>query len=206
MRDLETIRMSNTISNKQEDLQIIESQGYRYELQGLYFFRELTKDEWQNLGQEIIIRHESSAWALGDWLIAGGRSEIIPRMRGEHGAFIPSRTVWDEAIKITGYSESTLKQYYRTCLEFPRSRRIPGISFSHHKIIVLHGIIDIKRQKTLLEEAKERKWTTEQLMLTLTHNFPTEIVPKSISPRKPFVECPKCHNIFKASKYKKVTT
>lgn len=68
-------------------------QGYAMEALGLRLLKEVTRTEWVVIGQQIRARVEGSAWALGDWLIEGGRDD-----RNWYGG-----STYEKAAQITGY-------------------------------------------------------------------------------------------------------
>src|SRR4051794_9657427 len=72
---------------------------------------------WRNLGRQIFVISDSSAWWLGDWLIYG-QSEYPDRYK--------------HAIAETNLDYQTLRNYAWVARRFVPGRRREKVSFQHH--------------------------------------------------------------------------
>lgn len=93
-----------------------------------------TIDEWRNLGRQIHVISDSSAWWLGDWLIFGQRN-------------YPNR--YKKAIADTSLDYQTLRNYAWVARRFIPERRRAKLSFQHHAEV------------TSLPEAEQERWLTQ---------------------------------------------
>lgn len=113
------------MSHVSERVEQIEK-GYAVENQRLIIFKEnFTQTEWAEWGRALAARHESSSWAIGDWLLAGGRRDWNTNNQWTGSAF-------QEAAKITGYEIARLRVYAKTCELFPPDTRCPTLHFTLH--------------------------------------------------------------------------
>lgn len=90
--------------------------------QSLIFSKEMTFDEWEEIGKRFGNGLESLAWYIGDWLVFG------------EGSFKKrvSTEAYEAAIKATGLAHKTLRNNAVVCRKFPPGKRVPGLSFGHH--------------------------------------------------------------------------
>ncbi|MFE1171172.1 LmbU family transcriptional regulator [Streptomyces sp. NPDC058773] len=91
----------------------------------------MTIEEWRNLGRQIHVISDSSAWWLGDWLIFG-QSQY------------PNR--YKQAIAETALDYQTLRNYAWVARRFTPDRRRAKLSFQHHAEV------------TSLPEAEQDNW------------------------------------------------
>ncbi|MFF8916093.1 LmbU family transcriptional regulator [Streptomyces sp. NPDC015032] len=94
----------------------------------------MTIDEWRNLGRQIHVISDSSAWWLGDWLIFGQSN-------------YPNR--YKKAIADTSLDYQTLRNYAWVARRFTPERRRAKLSFQHHAEV------------TSLPEAEQESWLTQ---------------------------------------------
>lgn len=84
---------------------------------GINFRREISHEEWQELGKYIRQRVDGYQWSIGDFINAG---------KEEWGSY------YLEASEITNYSVSTLRKYSMIASEYDLFRRRNNLSYSHH--------------------------------------------------------------------------
>lgn len=94
----------------------------------------MTIDEWRNLGRQIHVISDSSAWWLGDWLIFGQSN-------------YPNR--YKAAIVETSLDYQTLRNYAWVARRFGPERRRVKLSFQHHAEVAS------------LTEGEQDKWLTQ---------------------------------------------
>ncbi|MEU8119510.1 LmbU family transcriptional regulator [Spirillospora sp. NPDC049024] len=82
---------------------------------------ELSIDSWVSIGKEISVIADASSWWLGDWLVYGQEA-------------YPGR--YRRAMKGTGLSYQTLRNYAWIARRFPMSRRRDALSMQHHAEVV----------------------------------------------------------------------
>lgn len=124
--------------------------GYAIEAQRLRIRRTLTRKEWVALGK-LVARHvDGGAWALGDWLLEGGREN-----RNWYGG-----STYEIACRITGLSASHLSNAYRTALAYPPDSRYPELSWSTHKIALR---VPPELRGRVLKLAIAKQWTSDDV-------------------------------------------
>ncbi len=163
-------------------------EGYAITDYGLTISKDLTENEWVEIGRRIRRRADGAAWALGDWLVYGGGRQ------GAGGRWIGSS--YRRAMQITGYSSSHLSNAFRVCSAFPPDARVHGLTFDHHRQVL--GVSEDRRQRLL-----DRAFANH----TNARAFSTEIL-RIRKPRGPSrskadyqpvqVQCPKCQHVFPA--------
>ncbi len=139
--------------------------GYKILIQGLKFTRILTKGEALTLGRTLVKRRDGASWALGDWLIEGGRTD-----RQWFGG-----STYENAAKITGYGISWLSNLHRVCLTFPPDGRHPELSFSTHKEILRAAEHERPR---IIKMAKAKSWSSDDVI-----TYVNSLIPKQKSDR-----------------------
>ncbi|MET7395851.1 LmbU family transcriptional regulator [Dactylosporangium sp. NPDC005572] len=100
---------------------------------------------WRNLGKQIFIISDSSAWWLGDWLIYGQ-------------AQYPGR--YKHAISETSLDYQTLRNYAWVARRFSPARRREKLSFQHHAEVASLAEED---QDALLSAAETNGWSRNEL-------------------------------------------
>ena len=175
--------------------------GYVLEAQGLVVTRALSRSEWADLGRTIVARIEGSTWALGDWLIEGGRNT-----RQWYGG-----STYDKAREITGYSAAHLSNAFRVATEFPKDSRRPTLSWSVHRETMR---LKSDLRGPVLTMAMAKRWSADdvcQHVNSLTQQAKPQIAavvsrqsavvggvkkPTREYYSSPKVRCPKCHHEF----------
>ena len=84
---------------------------------GLEFPQRLPLDRWQDIGSQLDLIADTSAWWLGDWLVFG-QDHYADR--------------YHEAIQRTALDYKTLRNYAWVARKFSVSRRRETLSFGHH--------------------------------------------------------------------------
>lgn len=176
------------------------ARGYVVEATGLRLLGnpdKLTHMEWVELGRSLRTRADSSAWALGDWLLEGGRT----------GRAWLGNSSYDKAIEITGYSLSFLSRCYRTANAFPRDGRRLAVSWLVH-METLRAPSDMRQG--LLTDAEQGRWTADVMrqhidaLLGGQSARPMEtrspLHKAYYKPRK--VKCPECGHVFPVQGHK----
>ncbi|TBL45502.1 hypothetical protein EYA84_00470 [Verrucosispora sp. SN26_14.1] len=100
---------------------------------------------WRNLGKQIFVIADSSAWWLGDWLIYG-QSAYPDRYR--------------HAIAETSLDYQTLRNYAWVARRFTPHRRRERLSFQHHAEVA--GLPE-QEQEAMLTQAELNGWSRNQL-------------------------------------------
>jgi hypothetical protein len=100
---------------------------------------------WRNLGRQIFVIGDSSAWWLGDWLIYG-RAEYPERYK--------------HAISGTSLDYQTLRNYAWVARRFPPHRRRDKLSFQHHAEVA--SIAEPEQEKWLVQ-AEQHGWSRNEL-------------------------------------------
>lgn len=86
-----------------------------------------------------------TAWAIGDWILAG------EKLYGERAA---------QGVEATGRSKATLQEYARVAQRFPPPRRRLILSFSHHQLVAAR---EPEEQEEWLDRAEANRWSKEEL-------------------------------------------
>jgi len=108
--------------------------------------RLLDYNEWAHAGETLQRVHRASAFWVGDWLAYG--SLHYPE-------------VWEQAVDLTGLEYKTLQVIMDVAEKMPPSRRIEGLSWSHHRAVAY--LDDTDTQDRLLGEAQTDGLTVAKL-------------------------------------------
>jgi hypothetical protein len=171
--------------------------GYVLEAQGLSVTRDLERREWVTCGQEITRRVEGSTWALGDWLIYGGRT----------GRNWLGGSTYEKAVEITGYTAAHLSNVFRVAVAYPPDTRLPTLSWSVHREATR---APAELRAALLKKAEEKRWTADDViqhinsLIEKSRVKAATVVPLKARTKKPHrtyyagpkVRCPKCNHEF----------
>lgn len=131
-------RNAGNIHSKEGDRVFLTRVGLRFPLQ-------LTFDEWERTGRQIVGLVNSSVWCLGDWVVYGEK-EYVDRYR--------------RAIEAVGLDYQTLRNYAWVARKFEPSRRRERLSFQHHAEV---AALPPAEQDEWLDRAEERGWSRSQL-------------------------------------------
>lgn len=172
--------------------------GYVIDGQGLHLTRELHLDEWRALGVEIARRVEGAAWALGDWLVAGGRRR--DRMEPDGQWFTGS--IYAEALQITGYDRGHLANCYSVSTAYPRGKRF-ALRWSHHREAL--RVKNEDQRRAVLEQAVAKRWTVQDLSDQLDRIVTPAQTRLTMTPhtrQRDRVQCPACAEVFEVRGHK----
>lgn len=168
-------------------------EGFVLESQGLVIVKDVSRQEWEAIGRDLVRRTEASVWALGDWLVYGGRTK-----RNWLGG-----SSYEIASKITGYSKTHLSNAYRTSAAFARDDRRPQLSWSVHRESLR---LPVELRGEALREAVEHRWSELDMAVYIDQKEAAarrqQAIPSSRAKRprqyyeSPKVRCPKCQHEF----------
>jgi hypothetical protein len=172
--------------------------GYVLEVSGCYFTRDVTVNEWRDCGREIRNRAVAAQWQLGDWLLEGGRQRDRRALRVQdvEGRWF-QHSVYEEAARVTGYSESHLSNCARVAEAFPRDQRVLTLTFSHHREVLKLPPGD--ERAATLALCVERRWGVEDL---INYIASVHAEPEPVPSKRPngymctHVKCPHCQYVF----------
>ena len=107
--------------------------------------RGQTYETWDEDGKRLLFMNSVSRWALGDWMIAGGKFKDDARWQGWALA-ARSENWWNEGMRVAH------------CV--PPENRRPELPWSYHLIV---APLDLEEQRLLLERCIEQKWNIEEM-------------------------------------------
>jgi hypothetical protein len=99
---------------------------------------------WRNLGRQIHVISDSSAWWLGDWLIYGQSA-------------YPNR--YKHAVAETELDYQTLRNYAWVARRFTPHRRRASLSFQHHAEV---ASLPPDEQDSWLAQAEKHEWSRNE--------------------------------------------
>jgi hypothetical protein len=186
------------------------AQGYTIGPLGLRILRELTQTEWALLGKTIRSRIEGAQWALGDWLLYGGRDANRAEggaPRDADGQFTSNGWMgngYARAAEITGYSVAYLSAVYAAANAFPPDNRDPAVCWTIYARLAHRKPDD---RVFLLAKAKAERWSVRDLEAYVARQLgDVSFTSRSIANRRPdalphtrkqlHVKCPKCDHVF----------
>jgi predicted HicB family RNase H-like nuclease len=121
----------------------------------------ISLSDWRNIGVELFLIADASAWWLGDWLIYG-----------QHA--YPSRYI--HAIEQTELSYQTLRNYAWVARKFDVSRRRDKLSIQHHAEV---AALSERDQDIWLDQAELHGWSVATLRKQLKAARSVNAEPKS---------------------------
>lgn len=124
----------------------IKSRKFTISRAGLDIKGELTFDEWQALGNELAPVAKSIAFIVGDWINYG------QTRYGEK---------YDEALRLTGLSYETLRQYSYVSNRVQLWLRNHNLDWTHHKIVA--KVKDPEEQRKWLDTAEKENLSERRL-------------------------------------------
>jgi hypothetical protein len=113
---------------------------------------DLPLETWKQIGQQIHIISDASAWWIGDWL-RFGRDKYPDRYK--------------RAISETSLEYQTLRNYAWVAGRFEAPRRRDALSFQHHLEV---AALPQNEQDLWLERAERSGWSRNDLRLHLRGN------------------------------------
>jgi hypothetical protein len=111
----------------------------------LSFPTPLALGDWLDIGRELFVINDASAWWLGDWLVYG-----------QHR--YPDR--YRRAVEGTSLHYKTLRNYAWVARKFAPSRRHDALSFQHHAEVA--GLPE-QEQDAWLDRAEQEGWSVAAL-------------------------------------------
>lgn len=161
---------------------------------GLEIERDISKAEWQRIGLFIARRVDGSAWALGDWLVEGGREG-----RQWYGG-----STYDVAAKLTGYGTAYLSRCYNVSRYFTRSARHATLAWSVHAETMR---LEPRLRAPALAAAVHERWGVEEMAGYVNKVLAAQAAAAGLPPpvpnvkrakyyRAPKVVCPNCKTTF----------
>lgn len=112
---------------------------------GLVIARDLSFDEWSELGAGLQVIDSGIQWVLGDWLNYG------EQRYGEK---------YSQAVEMTGYAYQSLANIAYVASRIEISRRRENLRFSHHEVV---AALEPAEQEALLSKAVEYSLTVAAL-------------------------------------------
>jgi hypothetical protein len=109
----------------------------------------LPLDSWKQIGEQIYVISDASAWWIGDWL-RYGRDKYPDRYK--------------RAIGETSLEYQTLRNYAWVAGRFDASRRRDALSFQHHLEV---AALPEDQQDLWLERAEQSGWSRNDLRARL---------------------------------------
>lgn len=110
---------------------------------------DLPIDTWKQIGEQIHIISDASAWWIGDWL-RFGRDKYPDRYK--------------RAIGETSLEYQTLRNYAWVAGRFEVSRRRGALSFQHHLEV---AALPVDQQDLWLDRAERSGWSRNDLRIKL---------------------------------------
>lgn len=185
--------------------------GYIIEAIGLRILRPLDQSELTILGSELAQNYRSrcyeygtACWALGDWLVAGGKQmHINPHGRGP----TYEGSQYDFAQKVTGFSRPHLSRLYRVAVAFPYDMRRLGLAFNVHEECLR---VPEELRGELLTRAEAEDWSQEDMRQHINgieaRAANTRAIPVQKSLNRNYihshVKCPSCSHVFTIKDHK----
>jgi hypothetical protein len=120
---------------------------------GLQLPAHLPYAKWLNIGKQLCLVTDSSAWCLGDWLVYGKKS-------------YPGR--YRDVIEQTSLDYQTLRNYAWIAKRVPLARRRADLSFGHHAEV---AALPAAEQDFWLRKAAEHAWPRNQLRREIRHSL-----------------------------------
>jgi hypothetical protein len=122
--------------------------GYRFTPSGLVVTRELTRQEYERVGQRLGEIAQATQWTVGDWLVYG-------QGLGFAGA------KYARAQELTGMTYDVLSQAARVSSAYDIDERIGGVSWTHHRAALS---LPTGERLTVLRRVAAEKWTAVMLL------------------------------------------
>jgi hypothetical protein len=102
-------------------------------------------DQWVEVGRQLLRAGRAWQFWLGDWILYGEK---------HHGE------MYDDAVDITGYDRTTLRNIVVVCRAVEMSRRRDDLTFTHHVEV---APLPPAEQDAWLTRAAEEKWPASKL-------------------------------------------
>lgn len=113
----------------------------------------LSYDAWKDAGLSLHFMHRNINWWIGDWLVYG-------RTYYDQDAY-QAAALWIQ--DMLGRKADTVDQCLWVASRFPPPTRNGGLSWSHHRAVLLAGLDDPGVRAGLLETARADSLNVEEL-------------------------------------------
>ena len=139
-----------------------QHRGVHVRRNGLSLPNDMPFDSWRELGSQIVLIVNCSAWWVGDWLVYGEKAY------GDR---------YEQAITDTSLAYQTLRNYAWVARRVPVSRRRDTLSFAHHAEV---ASLPDSEQDVWLARAERLDLSREKLRRELrTAQFDEHRVPRT---------------------------
>lgn len=126
--------------------------------------RDLSFNEWRDLGAALHGIEDRSAWALAAWRVYGDRyADAYP-----------------DGVAKVDLADRTLAEYTRVYRAFPPAVRAPTLTFRHHLEIVAH-VRDPDERLRWLSACERGQWSTRELVDRIGEDRSTGARPLALS-------------------------
>lgn len=122
-----------------------EEPGVRVRHNKLFLPDGMLFDSWRELGSNVLLIANCSAWWIGDWLVYGEQAY------GDR---------YEQGITDTSLGYQTLRNYAWVVRKFPVSRRRDTLSFGHHAEV---AALPDDEQDAWLARAEQLNWSRNRL-------------------------------------------
>jgi hypothetical protein len=149
----------------QHDLGTMKYEGIELSKRGIDFKRELSEEDWIELGRVLRTYDTAIQWMLGDWLNHGIKNaekwgKVDEQAESEESRYTP-------LLAQTDYQYGTLANFASVARAVTHSRRREAMSFSHHvEVAKLAG----DEQEKFLELAEEQNLSVRELRKLIKGN------------------------------------
>lgn len=130
---------------------------------GLRFDRELSFEEWSNLGQRLGKAARISMLLVGDWLNYGqdrwNGGNRFERMAEEQ------RAKYEEAMQLTGLELGSLQAASQVARKISLEDRSENLTFSHHRLLSRIKDDDVRRE--WIQKTVDGNFSTRRLRMSL---------------------------------------
>lgn len=140
------------------DLGTMKYEGIVLSKRGIDFQRELSEEDWVELGRVLKTYDSAIQWMLGDWLNHGIKNadkwgKIDDQASDDEGKYAP-------LLEHTDYKFGTLANFASVARSVTHSRRRETVSFSHH--VEIAKLSDDEQEK-FLELAEQQNLSVREL-------------------------------------------
>lgn len=114
--------------------------GLEFKETGLVFTRDLSKDEWKQVGVALKGMGKAWLWWIGDWVLYGEKMFSVTDEQRQGDKINRARMGYGMAIEIgnlTGYSPSFISSIKGVCQRVQLSWRSPNLTMHHAREILL---------------------------------------------------------------------
>jgi hypothetical protein len=118
---------------------------------GLCFTKDLSYDDWEELGERVKLLARCGMFVLGDWINYGEDNF------GEK---------YSQALDVTDFTYGTLRNVAYVCRKVPKANRNDMVSFSHHAEVAR---LPEEEQVAMLEKTSLCCWSVKELRSEVAH-------------------------------------